>query len=233
MNLVGVDEAGKGPVIGSMFVGGVLVEEPNHSNIKKILIGKSGFNDSKKINNKKREEFYNIFKNFTKIEVYEISASKIDKLRAKKYTMNEIMVMAHAELIKKFGEEADVIYLDASDVNEDRFGIHVKKMAENFIKPDVKIISKHKADETYPLVAAASIVAKLWRERHIAELKKAYGDFGSGYPSDPKTIDFLSDFFKKHNNFPDIVRTSWKTCERIKNSVNPKDGSIFSYFSSV
>lgn len=232
MNHLGVDEAGKGPVIGSMFVGGVLTDEMNNSKIKDLLTGKNSFKDSKKIKNNKREDFYDIFKKFAKIDVYEISANEIDRLRTK-YTMNEIMVISHAELIKKFDGDVDVIYLDASDVNEERFGISVKRLVEKFVKPDVKIISKHKADETYPLTAAASIVAKVWRERHILDLKKVYGDFGSGYPSDPKTIDFLSNFFKKHNNFPDIVRRSWKTCERIKNTVNQKDKSVFSYFSSV
>ncbi|BDC35570.1 MAG: ribonuclease HII [Candidatus Methanoliparum thermophilum] len=232
MNYLGVDEAGKGPVMGSMFIGGVLINKINYLKIEELLIGKNSFNDSKKIKNKKREEFYNIFKDFAKIEVYEISASEIDKLRTK-YTMNEIMVIAHAGLIRKFEREADVIYLDASDVNEDRFGMYVKKLIEKFVKPDLKIISKHKADETYPLVAAASIVAKVWRERHIADLKRVYGDFGSGYPSDPKTIKFLTDFYKKYNTFPEIVRTSWKTCERIKNAVNQRDKSIFNYFSSI
>ncbi|VUT26614.1 MAG: Ribonuclease HII [Candidatus Methanolliviera sp. GoM_asphalt] len=234
MRYLGVDEAGKGPVIGSMFVAGVLSSEKDLYRIGHLLAKKDEFAqkseiykyiDSKRLNQKRRELLYGYIKKLAETRVLEVTAKDIDEKRTI-MTMNDIMVNSHASLIKKFsseeGDEANVIYLDASDVNEERFGSNVKKLLlpqKSSISDykDVKIISEHKADEKYPLVAAASIVAKIERERSINELKSMYGDFGSGYPSDHKTIKFLQHYYGENEEFPEFVRNSWKTCERIKN----------------
>jgi ribonuclease HII len=82
---------------------------------------------------------------------------------------------------------------------------------------DVKIISEHHADRRYPIVSAASILAKVKRDALVKELRVNYGDFGSGYPSDPKTIKFLTNWFKMHGSYPDFVRKSWKTLKNLRN----------------
>lgn len=242
MRYLGVDEAGKGPVIGSMFVAGVLSSEKDLYRIERLLATQKEiykYIDSKRLNQKRRELLYGYIKKLAEIRVLEVTAKDIDEKRTI-MTMNDIMVNSHASLIKKFSSEegdaqkqkgmqnrrfcyeANVIYLDASDVNEERFGSNVKKLLcsqkEISDYKDVKIISEHKADEKYPLVAAASIVAKIERERSINELKSIYGDFGSGYPSDHKTIKFLQHYYRENEEFPEFVRNSWKTCERIKRS---------------
>jgi len=244
MRYLGVDEAGKGPVIGSMFVAGVLSSEKDLYRIERLLATQKSeiykYIDSKRLSQKRRELLYGHIKKLAETRVLEVTAKDIDEKRTI-MTMNDIMVNSHASLIKKFSSEegdaqkcsifgmqnrrfcyeANVIYLDASDVNEERFGSNVKKLLfpqKSSISDykDVKIISEHKADEKYPLVAAASIVAKIARERSINELKGMYGDFGSGYPSDHKTIKFLQHYYRENEEFPEFVRNSWKTCERIK-----------------
>lgn len=80
----------------------------------------------------------------------------------------------------------------------------------------IPIVSEHKADQTYPIVSAASIIAKVERDREIAELAKVHGDLGSGYPSDPRTIDFLRHCVARTGKYPDFVRVSWKTAQRLK-----------------
>jgi len=80
----------------------------------------------------------------------------------------------------------------------------------------IKIVSEHKADRNYPIVSAASIIAKVERDREIAELAKYYGDFGSGYPSDPRTMRFLKQCVEKSYDYPNFVRRSWKPAKKAK-----------------
>ncbi|WP_457753524.1 ribonuclease HII, partial [Thermococcus sp.] len=79
-----------------------------------------------------------------------------------------------------------------------------------------KIIAEHKADAKYLPVSAASILAKVTRDKAIEKLKKQYGEIGSGYPSDPRTRKFLEEYYKEHGEFPPIVRKSWKTLRKIE-----------------
>jgi len=80
----------------------------------------------------------------------------------------------------------------------------------------VEIVSKHKADRDYPIVSAASIIAKVERDKEIAELTSKYGDFGCGYPTDPKTVRFLKQCLEELGEYPDFVRKSWKPAKKAK-----------------
>ncbi len=212
MKIAGIDEAGKGPVIGPMCVGGVLLDEDKTNTLKNL-----GVADSKKISPKKRPQLARQIEKYSeKVFVFEISANQIDELR-KLMSMNDIMVVAFSKVLGQLHPEK--AYVDAADVNEDRFG---RRLLEEYKKncPErsetLSIISKHKADATYPVVSAASIVAKVRRDELIEELKKDIGaDFGSGYPSDPKTKKFLADWYKENEELPDFVRHSWKTVENL------------------
>jgi ribonuclease HII len=106
----------------------------------------------------------------------------------------------------------DVAYVDASDVLADRFKEHI---AEN-LSFKVQIISEHKADARYPIVSAASILAKVERDKAISELQKKHGNIGCGYPADPNTIKFLEGWIRKFGSYPDFVRRSWKPAKRVK-----------------
>ncbi|MBA1342708.1 MAG: Ribonuclease HII [ANME-2 cluster archaeon] len=204
MKIVGIDEAGKGPVIGPMCVAGVLMEEG-----RMHLIDGLGLKDSKKLTPKRREFFDGEIKKIVDgWFVLEVSAHQIDELRTV-MTMNEIMVKAFARVLENLKPEH--AFLDAADVNEARFGRNV----QGSCKHHLTVTSRHKADATYPIVAAASIIAKVQRDHAVGTLREEVGDFGSGYPADPKTIRFMREWFREHNGFPEWVRHSWKTTSNV------------------
>lgn len=109
----------------------------------------------------------------------------------------------------------DEVFVDASDVNEMRFADQIME----HLPGRIPIISRHHADATYPVVSAASILAKVQRDSAIAELRQEYGDFGSGYPSDPKTEDFLLNWRREHGSYPEFARQSWKTLKRLDETI--------------
>ncbi len=116
----------------------------------------------------------------------------------------------------------DIAYVDASDVLEERFKQHI---LEN-LPFEVQIVSEHKADAKYPIVSAASIIAKVERDKAIRELRKKHGDLGSGYITDPKTRVFLEQWIKKFGTYPEFVRKSWKPAKRIKKNMKTKQAKL-------
>jgi ribonuclease HII len=200
MKIAGIDEAGKGPVIGPMVVCGVSVDENN--DFEKI-----GLKDSKKLSVKKREQFAEEIRKIAEVHLIKIESQKLDKLMEKK-TINEILTDCYAEIINKL--KADMTYVDSPDVIPERLGNTLNQ------KTGRKVKAAHKADELYPVVSAASIIAKVERDKEIEKIKKSAGDFGSGYASDERTIKFLKDYFRKHKKYPPYVRKSWKTLNRIQ-----------------
>lgn len=218
MRIAGLDEAGKGPVIGPMCIGGVMLDEEKESTLKNL-----GVADSKKLSPKRRVQLAGQIEKYSeKVFVLEISAQQIDELRTL-MSMNDIMVLAFSKVLEELHPET--AYADAADVKEERFGVRLLEeyRKNNPEKADnMTIVSKHRADASYPIVSAASIVAKVRRDQLIEDLKTEHGvDFGSGYPSDPKTKKFLADWYGEHGELPDYVRHSWKTAENvIKNAEN-------------
>lgn len=204
MKVIGIDEAGKGPVIGSMFVAGVL----NFEGLKEM-----GVKDSKRLSPSRREYLAKLIEEATEVHVVEMSASEIDEGR-KRNTLNEIMVELFSAVIMHF--QPDMAFVDAADVNPERFAANLRLNYEKEGKGVIEIISDWKADERYPVVSAASIVAKVHRDRSIRELEAEIGaEIGSGYPADPKTIQFLKGLLKEKEleDIPSYVRRSWKTVE--------------------
>lgn len=214
MKIAGIDEAGKGPVIGPMCIAGVLIDEEKLHSIKNL-----GVADSKKLTPKKRKILsHQIQKYAYKIYISEVSALQIDQLRKIK-NMNEIMVLAFSNVLGQL--HPDKVYVDAADVNADRFG---KNLKQEYAKTypteasNLSIVSQHQADSIYPIVSAASIIAKVKRDELIKQIEyKMNIEFGSGYPSDPKTKYFLQQWYQEHGELPNFVRHSWKTVENIIN----------------
>lgn len=200
---VGIDEAGRGPVIGPLVVCGVAVSEDNLLRLESMNL-----RDSKKYVREKRDELEEPISSVARCVFAEISASDIDIQRRLK-TLNDIEVDLFSQVLRTF-PQADKIIVDACDVNPNRFG---EKIC--FCTGVSSIISEHKADSTYAVVSAASIMAKVKRDRRIDELKEIYGDFGSGYCSDRRTIEFLRKYIKKEGELPVIARSSWDTSKRL------------------
>jgi len=216
----GIDEAGRGPVIGPLILCGVCFEESQLTFLKKI-----GVRDSKKLSPKRRKELAKIIKdNCFSFEIIKVSAKEIDKRETDRITLNRLEELKMADIINKL--KPDVIYIDAADVNEERFGKSIERLLD--YSPN-KIVSKHRADDTFPIVSAASIIAKDTRDDVIDKFKQKYGDIGSGYPSDKRTTDFLRNWVKKNKNFPPFVRISWETTKKILDQ-EVKNNKITDYF---
>lgn len=209
MNVLGIDEAGRGPVIGPLIVAGVVIPDE-----KVQILERMGVKDSKRLTPGRRKLLSRKLKNMFEYETVEITARDIDNLRAKDVNLNEIEKIAMLKIIDKL--DADCIIIDSVDVKPKRLEEEIKSVTS-----DTRIIAEHKADDKYIQVAAASIIAKYKRDSIIEQLKKEYkkiGEIGSGYPSDPKTKKFLENF--TYDEMPDIVRRSWKTVQNFKDNEN-------------
>jgi ribonuclease HII len=199
--ICGVDEAGKGSVLGPMVIAAVGISSED------ILEG-IRVKDSKLLCAKERERLYKIIKKKCQVATVRLDAQQIDIMR-RDMTLNEAVARSHAKVIVKLSP--DIAYLDACDVNTFRYA----EMVKNHLILPCEIISEHHADEKFPVVSAASIIAKVTRDRAIATLAKKYGTIGSGYPSDPVTIHFLNSYIDEHHIPPPIARKSWKTVSAI------------------
>ena len=199
--ICGVDEAGKGSVLGPMVVAAVGISSED-------LLKDIGVRDSKVLSAKERERLYTILRKKCRVATVRLDAEEIDIVR-REMTLNEVVARAHARVIVKLSP--DLAYVDACDVNTFRYA----EMVKNHLVLPCEIISEHHADEKFPVVSAASIIAKVTRDRAIATLAKKYGRIGSGYPSDPITIRFLNSYIDEHRVPPPIARKSWKTVSTI------------------
>ena len=212
--ICGVDEAGKGPVLGPLVVAGVCFSDEG-------FINNLGVKDSKKHTPRKRQLFEKVIKQHAaSYEILIIPASDIDDMR-KVMTMNEIEVFAFTKVIKKL--KPDLCYVDAADVNENRFGESIGK----HLSKKTEIISKHKADDLFPIVSAASILAKTRRDAEMEKIaetleKRINRPLGSGYPADPITKDFLETWVKTYKKLPPHTRKSWNTAKKLINTYKTK-----------
>ncbi|MEM1874903.1 MAG: ribonuclease HII [Candidatus Hadarchaeales archaeon] len=201
----GIDEAGRGPVIGPMMICGVLLKRENIEYLKGL-----GVRDSKTLTPRKREELAKVIRRISsKYEILRVSPEEIDRARRKE-ALNELEAEKFALLIDRLGP--DEVYIDSVDPNPERFRARLMRYVHHV---PAKIVIENFADKKYIPVAAASILAKVERDRTVMMLREKFGDFGSGYPSDPKTIKFLKEWKIRYGKFPDFVRKSWKTLERL------------------
>ncbi len=208
MLIAGIDEAGKGSVIGPLVVCGTISSKISITSLSDVFV--IDIKDSKKLNKNKREKIYNILKEKIKFTILKIEPWELDKLMEKE-TINDILAKCYAEIINRLRPE--IAYVDSPDVKPQR----LKERLER--ETGIRVIAMHNA-ERIPIVAAASIIAKVERDREIEKLKNEYGDFGSGYPSDRKTIKFIQDCVKR-DFLPKIIRKKWKT---VSNSLQTKLG---------
>jgi len=219
--IAGVDEAGRGPMIGPMVICGILVNSDRLHELVEI-----GVKDSKILTHKRRLLLKEKIEKVTsKIEIRTISAADIDRLR-KRTTLNEIEVTEFASIAKALNPKE--IYLDAADVIAERFGSKIGELS-GIASKGAKIVSEHKADAKYPIVSAASIIAKVDRDLAIERFHERYGDFGSGYPNDPKTIKFVRILVRDGEKLPSIIRKSWESVRRIIEEESNTQTKLSSY----
>ena len=210
---LGVDDAGRGPVIGPMILAGVLLSEDQ----KKIL-KKHNIRDSKVIFHKQRVKMAKIIKeNCLSFKIVKSSAKEIDKSINTGTNLNKLEAIKTAEIINSLnkGKQRIGVIVDCPSSNAPAW----KRTLSYFIrtKSNINLKCEHKADAKYISVSAASIIAKVAREEEVAKLKKQYakyGNIGSGYPSDPTTKEFL----KKHGKVLEnsgLFRKTWATWKKL------------------
>lgn len=202
--VLGIDEAGRGSVIGPLVICGVLIEESKIELLKEAK-------DSKLLSPKRREKLEKKIKEVVKdFAVIKISSEEIDKLRSEK-NLNNIEIENMQKIINLFNP--DVVIIDSPEKNVKKFE---RKIREKIKNNNIEIICENYADRKYKVVSAASIIAKVERDREIEKIKKEYKiDFGSGYPSDERTIKFLENIIKNEKELPKFIRKSWLTVKRL------------------
>ena len=204
MIICGVDDAGRGSVLGPLVIAGVIMERTKIKHLSEI-----GVKDSKQLSPNAREMLYK--KIIAIVEDYYIAriSPKIIDQSVQKNRLNHLEAKYMAKVISKL--RPDSSYVDSCDVNPSRFGKEISKLANSG-----KIYSRHHADNRFVIVSAASIVAKVNRDKAIRKLRKKY-DLGSGYPSDSKTMHFIKDWILDHNETPVFVRKSWRPVKIMMN----------------
>ena len=200
--IAGVDEAGRGPVLGPLVVAGVAVESD-------VPLRHLGVRDSKKLAPDRREALGVEIEKIGTCVLVVIPAEEIDSMRAE-MSLNDFEAKLFAEIIAKL--HPNTAYVDAVDVDE----IEFKRAVQAELPFDVEVVSQHKADELFPVVSAASIIAKCRRDHEMRRIESGLGvPCGSGYASDPDTIAFLEKWIREKGTLPPHTRKSWDTARRL------------------
>ena len=196
MSVCGVDDAGRGSVLGPLVIAGIVIKRTKVNQLKN-----QGIRDSKKLTPLARERLYRKIINIVDdYYVARISPKIIDK-SVFNHALNHLEAQYMAKVISKLSPS--IAFVDSCDVNPSRFGKEISKLTLHS-----KIKSYHHADSKFVVVSAASILAKVSRDRAITKLKKKY-NVGSGYPSDPKTKAFVKKSIKRIESLT-FIRKSWK-----------------------
>ncbi|MBW3019509.1 ribonuclease HII [Candidatus Woesearchaeota archaeon] len=213
MKICGIDEAGRGPVIGPMVIAGAMIDKEKEEELRAL-----GVRDSKLIAPKKRDRIAAVLPKYVKYEIIIIEPAEIDKYLAKDNgtNLNWLEADKSVEILKKL--KPDVAYIDSPSPNLKAYKAYITERVKG------EIHCEHKADVNYLCAGAASILAKAKREEIIAQLKKKYGDFGSGYMTDPKTKAFLA---KNWEKCPELFRQSWASYKAYLKGKSQKNMSEF------
>ncbi|MEM0106889.1 MAG: ribonuclease HII [Candidatus Micrarchaeaceae archaeon] len=221
--MCGGDEAGRGALLGPLVIALVSIRKEREHKLPEL-----GVRDSKLLTSKKREMLYDsIFGIAEEVKIEKIYPAEINSAMKNNISLNELEAIHFARLFDNMEKQVSMLYLDSPDIIEERFGIRIKILAKKQVRiagirakaterSNTKIVTEHKADSRYPIVSAASIIAKVERDREIRKITKELGiDIGSGYPSDYKTIDAV----RKNITRKDLgshIRICWKTFANIK-----------------
>ncbi len=212
--IAGVEEAGRGPVIGPMVIAITVIEREREDYLREI-----GVRDSKQLTSNKRETLFELLvETLTNYKYVIIPPQEIDiALTSGSTNLNWLEADKMIELMKCINDHTkiDEVFIDCPSTNTKSYLSYLEKQLK--IKPSCLIV-EHKADQRYPIASAASIIAKVIRDQEIKKIQEEHNvNFGSGYTSDPYTIDFLKTWVQTHKKYPDFVRTSWVTAKKIMN----------------
>ncbi len=210
MLIIGIDDSGRGPLIGPMILAGVLLDKNGEAILKK-----SNVRDSKQVIHSMRIKLAKLIKETAlSYHITKTPPDEIDSAIKKGTNLNTLEAIKTAEIINELNNKKEKIkvIVDCPSTNIAAW----KKTLISFIDnpENLNILCEHKADINHIAVSAASIIAKVTREEEIAKLKQKYGDFGSGYPADPLTKTFLK-AKGKELAIAGIFRKSWQTWRKL------------------
>lgn len=195
----GVDEAGRGSIIGPLVVAGVTVRSSKVAKLKEM-----GVRDSKQLTPKARARLYDgIIGIADHYYIHKVDSTEVDSNVFSK-GLNRLEAKAMAHVIRHIN--ADEVYVDSCDTNPARYRDHIA----SHLKSAPTIHSMHHADRINIVVSAASILAKITRDAEIQKLRKRHRNIGSGYPSDETTMRFIRQWVARRKSAPAFARKSWK-----------------------
>ena len=216
--ICGIDEAGRGPIVGPMVMAGVSASKKNLKKLEKL-----GIKDSKLLTKEKREELYDqIIDIVDDYDIIAISAQEIDEYNFSGINLNKMEALIAGKIINKLAPKTDWVDSPEPANGGAKFG----HMIQKHLKVDCEIIAEHKADLNYVITGAASILAKVQRDRELEKIKTEIGvNIGSGYPHDPLCVNYLKDNFRGPIN--KYLRKCWSTYKRLDEQENQTDLSNF------
>ena len=201
----GVDEAGRGSIIGPLVVAGISFKKASISELRKM-----GVKDSKALTPTSRASLFAQLKEMANsLYIYKIDCKAIDdNVYSKRLNKLEAQTMAH--VINNL--HADKVYVDSCDVNPNRYEHYIRSYLPAL---KLRLYSMHHADSLNIVVSAASIVAKISRDEEIEKIRKTHCNIGSGYPCDDKTMGFIRDWVSKYKRPPNFARKSWRPLKQM------------------
>jgi ribonuclease HII len=208
--VLGIDDAGRGPLIGPMFLSGVLLDKNSETFLKNHNI-----TDSKLLSHTTRIQLAKTIKgSVLNYKTLSSSPEEIDKAINSKLNLNTLEAIKSAQIINELNplDKKVKVVIDCPSTNTQAW----KNTVLSYVKhpENLSVFSEHKADLNHLSVSAASILAKVAREESVSTLKEKYGNLGSGYPSDPTTKTFLKEQGLSLAN-EGIFRKSWATWKKL------------------
>jgi ribonuclease HII len=211
--ILGIDDAGRGPVIGPMVLAGCLIDSSNEKELRRL-----GVKDSKQITPKRRTFLVEKIKEISEtFEVIRVLPPEIDEMGPdgnKRIKLNEIEAKACAEIINRInkGYKKIKIIIDCPSTNISKWKDYLLTKIDNL--SNLAISCEHKADVNHISVSAASIIAKDIREKEMDKIRERYvEEIGSGYCSDPLTMKFIEKYAVKYQD-DGIFRRTWITWKK-------------------
>ena len=215
VKVLGIDEAGRGPVLGPMVIAGAMINEGEEAKLGEVK-------DSKLLTQKKRVELWDSITKISKYKIIKVFPKEIDEAvesEDENMNLNWLEAKHQAEIINELNP--DKVIIDCPHPIPKKYEDHLRKLLKN---KNVIMVCEHKADFNYPICSAASILAKVIREEEIAKIQKQYGDTGPGYPANPKTQKFIKENWQK---YPEIFRKSWSTFKNVAKANDKKQKKLF------